>query len=185
MIIYLLPNILSITRIVISPALLIIEPASTLFFVLYFTCGLTDVFDGVLARKLNAESKLGKTLDLIGDTVFFLATLFVLFSNFIFPTWIFAWVAGIAVLRICAWIISYRRLRFIFTHTYLDRIAGVLLFCLLPVLLLFPRTIIAICAFICFATTAASLDVLAISILMKTVSLDVRSVFQIKRLDHT
>ena len=39
--------------------LLLFSPASVAFWVLYGCCGISDMLDGYLARKLHAESKTG------------------------------------------------------------------------------------------------------------------------------
>lgn len=59
-------NILSILRVVMIPVLYFIPEGIPLFIV----CNLlfiTDFFDGYLARQYDATSKMGATLDLIGD----------------------------------------------------------------------------------------------------------------------
>jgi phosphatidylglycerophosphate synthase len=38
-------------------------------FVLFFVAGLTDYFDGFLARKYNASSQMGEILDPIADKI--------------------------------------------------------------------------------------------------------------------
>lgn len=80
-----LPNAISITR------LFLIIPYGWLFFYLSdtrwpflfaFVIILADKLDGTLARKLNAESKLGTALDTIADDAFLIAS------------WVFFFVQG-------------------------------------------------------------------------------------------
>ena len=64
-------NFLTISRIIASPLilfLLIIENY-LICMLLFFAAGLTDYFDGFLARKYNAESRLGEILDPIADKI--------------------------------------------------------------------------------------------------------------------
>ena len=49
--------------------------------VLFFLAGVTDYFDGYLARKYNAVSKLGEILDPIADKILILFVLFGLAIN--------------------------------------------------------------------------------------------------------
>lgn len=67
-----IPNILSITRIILLPAIIYFLTREshnyrTVTLVLMTIAILTDALDGYLARKLNMESALGKMLDPIGD----------------------------------------------------------------------------------------------------------------------
>lgn len=52
-----------------------------LAFVLFFLAGVTDYFDGYLARKYNAVSQLGEILDPIADKILILFVLFGLAIN--------------------------------------------------------------------------------------------------------
>ena len=49
-------------RIIGAISLLTIEPLSVFFYVVYFVCGISDILDGYIARKMNAVSKVGATL---------------------------------------------------------------------------------------------------------------------------
>ena len=49
--------------------------------ILFFLAGITDYFDGFLARKYNAVSKLGEILDPIADKILILFVLFGLAIN--------------------------------------------------------------------------------------------------------
>lgn len=67
-----LANIITISRIVLIPIILVSLYMETKFFnglsiLLFIIASLTDYLDGFLARKLNIVSKLGGILDLIAD----------------------------------------------------------------------------------------------------------------------
>ena len=49
--------------------------------ILFFTAGITDYFDGYLARKYNAVSQIGEILDPIADKILILFVLFGLAIN--------------------------------------------------------------------------------------------------------
>lgn len=69
--IYTIPNLLSMTRLLLVPvliALAIAEEAQAFLIVLAFSL-LSDVFDGYLARKLNQTTELGAKLDSWGDVL--------------------------------------------------------------------------------------------------------------------
>ena len=62
-----LPNILSSFRMVGAVALLLCNVSSSSFWVLYIVCGISDIADGWLARKLHAETKAGAVLDSVAE----------------------------------------------------------------------------------------------------------------------
>ncbi|MDR1361015.1 MAG: CDP-alcohol phosphatidyltransferase family protein [Rickettsiales bacterium] len=80
-------NLLSIFRIVASFALVptLMLRLYWLSFVLFALAGFSDYFDGWLARKYNAVSKLGGVLDQIGDK--FLAVFSLILLAIMMPVW--------------------------------------------------------------------------------------------------
>lgn len=67
------PNSMSLFRLVVTPFLplcwfVLDSPGLTLAFGL--VVGITDLFDGILARKLNQTTELGALIDQLGDLVF-------------------------------------------------------------------------------------------------------------------
>ena len=65
-----LPNDISAFRIAGSIGLLFCDVSGLPFWVLYALCGISDMVDGWLARKLHAETKAGAILDSVSDIVF-------------------------------------------------------------------------------------------------------------------
>ena len=84
-----LPNILTVMRVVLIPAIylsLISAPllgiwSYWLAVVFYTVAGITDFFDGWLARKLNVQSGFGRMLDPIADKLMVAAVLIMLVEN--------------------------------------------------------------------------------------------------------
>jgi CDP-diacylglycerol--glycerol-3-phosphate 3-phosphatidyltransferase len=77
-------NILTLSRIFLAAVifLLLISPDGYLLaLILFFLAGITDYFDGYLARKYNAVSELGEILDPIADKILILFVLFGLAIN--------------------------------------------------------------------------------------------------------
>ena len=77
-------NILTLSRIFLAAVifLLLISPDGYLLaLILFFLAGITDYFDGYLARKYNAASQLGEILDPIADKILVLFVLFGLAIN--------------------------------------------------------------------------------------------------------
>ena len=65
-----IPNIITVLRILGALCLLFCNPAGAALWVIYSLCGLSDMIDGHLARKLHAESKIGLLLFCAVPTVF-------------------------------------------------------------------------------------------------------------------
>lgn len=78
-----LPNILTMSRIVVIPLLVCVmywdgRGANLIAFTLFTVAGITDFFDGYLARATGAVSKLGQFLDPIADKLMVAATIVML-----------------------------------------------------------------------------------------------------------
>jgi cardiolipin synthase (CMP-forming) len=82
-----LPNLLTLSRIVVLPALVALlwwpawEAGYLAAFVLYCLMGITDYFDGYLARTSGTVSRLGIFLDPIADKIMVASVLLVLTAN--------------------------------------------------------------------------------------------------------
>lgn len=77
-------NILTLSRIILGVVifLLLMSPDWYLLaLILFFFAGVTDYFDGYLARKYNAVSQLGEVLDPIADKILIVFVLFGLAIN--------------------------------------------------------------------------------------------------------
>lgn len=66
-----IPNIISMTRIIVTPFLILIGWAhqAAVFLVLLALLLISDFFDGCLARRLHQETRLGAQLDTVGDVL--------------------------------------------------------------------------------------------------------------------
>jgi len=77
-------NLLTFSRILIAVIifmLLMLKNHYELAFVLFFVAGLTDFFDGFLARKFNSSSQIGEILDPIADKILIIFLYFGLALN--------------------------------------------------------------------------------------------------------
>ena len=63
------PNIISFIRIIFSFLLIFVKPLSLAFYAIYIICGLSDMVDGFIARKMRTTSRLGEKLDSIADMI--------------------------------------------------------------------------------------------------------------------
>ncbi len=82
-----MPNLLTIMRIIFSAIIALIliffqnNIAYFISFILFCLAGITDFFDGWLARRKNQISDLGRMLDPIADKILVISTLIILMSN--------------------------------------------------------------------------------------------------------
>tara|TARA_B100001093_G_scaffold461146_1_gene475402 strand:+ start:377 stop:922 length:546 start_codon:yes stop_codon:yes gene_type:complete len=79
-----LTNLLTSSRIILAAVIFLLLMSSDgylIALILFFIAGITDYFDGYLARKYNAVSQLGEILDPIADKILILFLLFGLAIN--------------------------------------------------------------------------------------------------------
>lgn len=127
------PNMLSASRITISIVLCFQSPYSIIFWIFYIICGLTDILDGYLARKLNATSEIGKILDSTGDIAMIIVVLYKIIPTLPLSVCMYLFLSIIVVIKLLSITIGfYKFKKFISLHTYLNKITGFLLFIYLP-----------------------------------------------------
>ena len=149
-------NIITGSRIVLSLPLLFIPLTSACFYALYLLCGLSDMIDGTVARRMGSASAFGAKLDTVSDFVFMIVALIKFVPYLHIPTWLWVWIGIIATIKICGAILGFVRTRGIaFPHTVLNKATGLLLF-LLPVTISFIEPTCAL-PFVCAVATAAAI----------------------------
>ena len=94
-----LPNMISIARALLSIALIFPPMFSWGFYTIYIICGLSDLLDGVLARKLNCVSVKGAMIDSAADIIFFCVLVVRLVLALNYPLWVLISIAAIALIR--------------------------------------------------------------------------------------
>lgn len=178
------PNLLSAFRILCVPVLLALawSQATTLFCALFALGLISDVLDGILARRLGQESELGARLDQWGD--------FALWSSLPFSAW-WLWpeIVGreapyVVLALVCLLLptaIAYAKYREVpGYHTRTAKLSAVLMGVAVPLLLLFdvawPFRLAAL-----FGVVSA-IDELGITYLLPECRHDVASVFAAARL---
>lgn len=142
-----IPNLVTSFRFL-SVILLFFEPPTLAFFIVYGIIGLSDAFDGLLARKLNATSELGSKLDSVADLLFYTIMLIrmmpILWETL--PRIIWCLVALVLLLRLGCYIyVSIRFHSLASLHTIFNKITGVMVFAVPFVYLLPTRFFVAYC----------------------------------------
>ncbi len=124
-----LANIITISRLACAGILLFSTPFSSIFWVLYIYGGVSDFADGLTARALKQKSDLGAKLDSAADVAFFFAAVIAVVPVIVVPQWIWICVIAIALIRVTAYVIGYKKYRaFSALHTYANKATGGFLF---------------------------------------------------------
>ena len=125
-------NIITASRIVFSLLLLFLPLSSVWFYALYLLCGLSDMVDGTVARRMGSASEFGARLDTVSDFVFMTVALIKFVPHLHIPVWLWIWIGIIAMMKLgnaARGFVCTKKL--ISPHTLLNKITGLLLF-LLP-----------------------------------------------------
>ena len=147
-------NLITCFRILASAALLLCQPLSPAFYVLYIAAGISDMIDGPVARRAGTAGDFGAKLDTAADFSFMAVCLYKLLPVLDVPLWLWVWIALIALAKTVNVVSGFViQKRFVTLHTTMNKAAGALLF-LLP--LTFPcielkYTSAVVCAVATFA----------------------------------
>ena len=142
----LLPNIMTLFRIAGSLGLLFCDVANDSFWIIYALCGISDIADGWLARKLKCVTKTGALLDSLADICFVACLCPLLLPILELPQWLWLWAGVIVAIKIVnqtSALVMYGC--FQFPHTLANKITGFLLFIAVPMTFqsIIPITIVA------------------------------------------
>ena len=130
-------NIITGIRIICSIALLFFPAFSPAFYTLYIVAGISDMIDGVVARKTDTVSEFGTKLDTAADFILVVACLIKLIPIIHVPNWLIIWIIVIAVIKAVNLISGYvMRKEIVVLHTAMNKVTGILLF-VLPLTLTF------------------------------------------------
>ena len=147
-------NIITCFRILVSFALLFFPLHSVPFGLLYLTAGISDMVDGMVARRTNTTSGFGARLDTAADFVFVVICLIRLLPVMDIPTWLYVWTGVIALIKGINIVSGYvMKKRLVAVHTVMNKVTGALLFVLpLTIPLIKPsHSAIVVCAIATFA----------------------------------
>lgn len=122
-------NVITTIRIICAISLIFSPTFSKCFYALYILGGISDVFDGIVARHFGKETKLGAQLDTVADIIFTIIAMVKVVRVIHIPIWLIVWIILIAVIKtvnIFSGFVIYKR--FVSEHTVINKICGVLLF---------------------------------------------------------
>ncbi len=85
-----IPNLLTIIRIVLVPVFLFLILKDSLYIaaIIFAVAGLTDLVDGIIARRLKTVTKLGADLDPVADKLLLSTAFIVLAIKGYLPVWL-------------------------------------------------------------------------------------------------
>jgi len=97
-----IPNVLTVVRILLTPLVLLLLTVPTLTgqgsaLLCFVVAGASDYYDGVLARRMKARSRLGQFLDPLADKILVLGTFVALL--YVEPSVVTWWGIGLIALR--------------------------------------------------------------------------------------
>ena len=154
-----IPNYISISRIIMSIALLFLKTFSITFYIIYIYCGLSDMLDGFLARKYKITSQFGAKIDSIADMIFVFVSVLKIIPFIKISIIIYIWIIIIVLIKIFNIIfgyIKYKKLTLL--HTVANKFTGFLLFILTLIIEFIDIKIIAtlICGIAIFSAIQES-----------------------------
>ena len=148
-----LPNIITLLRIAGSLGLLLCDVTGAVFWIIYALCGISDIADGWLARKLKCVTKTGAFLDSLADICFVASCAWKLLPILQLPQWLWLWAGVIVAIKVVNQILALVMYGcFQFPHTTANKATGFLLFIAVPMAF---RSIIPIAIVATVATFAA------------------------------
>ena len=124
-------NFITSVRVICSLVLLFCMPLSLPFYAFYTSAGLSDIFDGLIARKTNTSTQFGAKLDTLADIVFAAVILIKLLPILELPLWVIGWVGVITLIKLVNIVIGFvRRHTLTAVHSVINKVTGALLFIL-------------------------------------------------------
>lgn len=130
-----LANIVTTSRILGTLGLMFTRVFSGPFFLIYAWCGISDVLDGFLARKLKISSQLGSKLDSFSDLLLYGVMLAMVWPYILrdLPKAVIYLIYLVLFLRLLAYVyVGFRDRTLESRHSILNKITGLLMF-FLPV----------------------------------------------------
>ena len=128
-----LPNTITLLRIAGSLGLLLCDVTGVVFWIIYGLCGISDIADGWLARRLKCVTKKGALLDSLADICFVACCAWKFLPILELPQWLWLWAGVIVAIKVVNQIsalVMYGR--FQFPHTRANKATGFLLFIAVP-----------------------------------------------------
>lgn len=173
-----IPNCITCFRIVGAVLLLAVPPFSLWYFALYTLCGISDVLDGTIARRMKITSEIGALLDSIADLLFY-GSLLVRLIPYLYvrvSTVVWYMVAAVVAIRLLSYIVAAVKFKmFSSCHTFGNKATGAAVF-FTPYALAFLNNT-AVCIAVCVIGALSSAEELIIHITSDEYNPSKKSIF--------
>ena len=188
-----IPNLITFSRILMTIALIFIEPTlGWIFFIIYCIAGLTDMVDGPLARRIpDGRSKIGTDLDSFADMFLIIVGVFVIMPKMEIWRWLWPLIIFALIFKILSASLSglIKHKRILFTHTLANKICAIILF-VAPILYFIlsrtrgPGPHIAVNIYVVFMigwVFMCTIEEAMINLLLKEPQPNIRGIWQVRR----
>ena len=173
-----IPNIITTTRIIGALYLILLKALSTMFFIIYSLCVISDILDGYIARKTKTATKLGELLDSFADIIFFAVILVKFFLLARVENHIIYWLIAICSIKVISLVVGFIKYRAVaFLHTYANKFTGGVILISFPVMY-FLGGITNTLVILCIIASIATVEELLINLTSKKLNRNVRSIFK-------
>ena len=176
-----LPNCITALRIIGTACFLPIEPFTVPFYIIYTVCGLSDIFDGLVARATGATSEFGSKLDSVADLFFYTTMLVKILPRLksLLPKWVWVLVGILLFMRVVTYtFVALKFKRFASIHTYFNKLTGASIFAV-PYFLETGFGV-GLCITVCIIAVAAVTEELTIHAFSREYDPDIHSIIELK-----
>lgn len=137
-----MPNIITLLRIAGSLGLLLCDVTGVAYWIIYSLCGISDIVDGWLARKLKCVTKTGALLDSVADICFVACCVWKLLPILELPQLLWLWAGVIVAIKNVNQISALAMYgHCCFPHTTVNKVTGFMLFIAVPMTLALPSSV--------------------------------------------
>lgn len=170
-------NYISIARMFLVLALVLVKPLSIVFIAIYLLCGISDVLDGYIARRTHTTSELGGKLDTIADFLMIMVLMIILFPIINPKVQIILWIVIIAIVKVVSMmIVLVKHKTFEILHTYGNKITGLLIFFFTPALPFVQADMLMY--IICMVASVSAIEELIIHLSSDELQINRKSIFK-------
>jgi cardiolipin synthase len=137
-----LPNLITLIRVLFMIPLFIYLMHVEMYFpamYVFVLAGVTDILDGMIARKMNLVTKFGKIADPVADKLFEVAVLVMLVIKDFIPTTLLAVVVVKEVLMISGGIYAYLKNKKVISAKWYGKVATIIFYISVALIIVLPE----------------------------------------------
>ena len=141
--IFTIPNLLSLVRLLMIPMIIWLYCEKEDYVaaaVMIVLSGLTDIADGIIARKFHLVSDLGKILDPVADKLTQAALIFCLIAKYDWMLWLLLFFAIKEITMGISGLLVIKKKDVVNSSQWFGKLATVVLYAVMFILFLFPNT---------------------------------------------